>query len=378
MAGPEEPTPLPGLTRRGFLRGAGLGAVGLAVGGPALLGACTHGGEDTGADGEVRVVNQPLIMDDNTPGIIGTKGLNLGYAEYTDAASYLAQHRAAFAAHEDVGADVVVLPDAQTAQVIASRWVRPVALPAARARLLPAFADPAFDPGRTYSIPYASTMVGLIYDVRHVPAGVASAGALFDPAYRGKVVLDADPAATLGFAMFASGQDPSKVTAAQADAALARVRAAVTSGQIRSFATTDAVDAVESGAAVLALARAADVRTARVLSPHVRFVVPREGGLLSSTNMVIPLGTRNVAVAQRFVDYMSTPDPDSRIASFASAVPPIAGADQSLQGIDAKAAADPLVVPPPDVWKRLRIWGGTAATSAAVAGLTQLAAAHAT
>jgi spermidine/putrescine transport system substrate-binding protein len=379
MAGPEEPTVRPGLTRRGFLRGAGLGAGALALGGPALLAACSKGGDGGGgaASGEVRVVNQPLMMDDNTPGLMIRQGLSLEYSEYTDAAAYVAQHRAAFAAHEDVGADVVVLPDAQTAQMIASGWVRPIDSSGARGRLVPAFADPAFDPGRKFSIPYASTMIGVIYDKRRIPGGVDSASALFDPAYKGQVLLAADPAATLGYAMFASGQDPSKVTAEQADAAVARVQAAVASGQIHAFATTNAVDAVASGAALLALARAADVRTAHVLARNVVFVVPREGGMLSSTNMLIPLGTRKVAVAQRFVKYMSAPDPSSRIASFASAVSPIAGAAQSLGGIDVKAAVDPLVVPTDDVWKRLRIWGGTASTASAERQLARFAAAHA-
>jgi hypothetical protein len=73
---------------------------------------------------------------------------------------------------------------------------------------------------------------------------------------------------------------------------------------------------------------------------------------------------------------MSGPDPSSRTASFANVVSPIIGADGALQGIDVKAAVDPLVVPSPAVWARLRIWGGTAATASAVADFTQLAAAH--
>jgi spermidine/putrescine transport system substrate-binding protein len=377
MAGREEPTPSPGLTRRGFLRGAGLGAGALALGGPAFLAACSNdGGGGAGAGGAVRVVNQPLMMDDNTPGLIIRSGLNLDYSEYTDAAAYVAQHRAAFAAHRDVGADVVVLPDAQAARVIASGWARPIGSSRARGRLLPAFADPAFDPKRKFSIPYASTMIGLIYDKRRIAGGVDRASALFDSAYAGKVLLAADPAATLGFAMLASGQDPSKVTAAQAEAAATRVRAAVASGQVRGFATTNAVDAVASGSALLALARAADVRTAHVLARNVVFVVPQEGALLSSTNMLIPLGARKVALAQHFVDYMSAPDPSSRISSFANVVSPISGADRSLSRIDVKASADPLVVPTSDMWKRLRIWGGTAATAGVEAGVTRLAAEH--
>jgi spermidine/putrescine transport system substrate-binding protein len=350
----------------------------VALGGPALLAACSNGA--TRGAGTVRVINQPLMIDDNTPGLFErSSGVFLNYTEYTDAATFVAQHRSALAAHRDVGADVLVLPDAQTAQLVEAGWVRAIDAAGPRSRLLPQFANPGFDPGRKFSIPYASTMIGLVYDGGRQPRGVNSVNVLFDPALAGKVVLSVDPASTLGLVVFAAGHDPATVTAAQAEAAVARVHAAVASGQVRAFAAAQGmqgIDAVTGGGALVALARSADVRNAKIITPELDFVVPIEGAMLSSSNMVVPLGVRNLDGARIFVDYMSEPDPNSRLGSFANALLPIAGAFGALQSIDTKASADPLVQPPTGVWARLRIWGGNAATAAAEADFAKLAAAH--
>ena len=380
MAGTLDPTPAsaaggPGLSRRGFLRGTGLGAASVALGGPAFLAACSS--HSSSAARHVRVANLPLMIDDNTPGLFEqSSGVFLDYAEYTDADAFVSEHRDALQAHRDIGADVVILPDAQTAQLVAAGWVRALDVPDARKRLLPQYANPAFDPGRRFSIPYWSTLVGLAYDTRRVHTPVRSAGALLDAAFAGKVTLSADAAQTLGLLVLQAGGDPAKVTAAQAAAALASVRGAVSSGQIRSFATTEYVDDLVAGRALLAVARAADIRDARPIAPDLAFVVPDEGGLLTSTNMVVPTGARNFDEAQQFVEYMSTAGPNSRLASFANAVLPIAGAYDALPGIDAKAAADPLIQPSPAVWKRLTIWGGNAATAATTADFATLAREH--
>jgi spermidine/putrescine transport system substrate-binding protein len=377
MAGaafPQQPFTQPPPTRRAFLRRAGLGAAGLAVGGPALLAACSKAAARLR---EVRVYNEPLAIDDNTPRLFESRtGVFLRYHEYTDPADYLRRASAGLRARRDIGADVVVVPDLQTAQMIEAGFVRPLPSPPPSTLIVPAFANPRFDPGRRFSLPWSATVVGLAFDRRRLRAPVTSARALFDPRFAGKVVLSADAAATLGIVMLASRQDPAAVTPTQADAAVQRVRAAVAAGQIRALATTDYIDDLVSGRALLAIARSDEIRIAQQASPTLAFVVPSEGGLLESTNMVVPIGALDVADAGVFIDYMFAPDPNSRLASFGSRVTTVVGAVGSLQGIDAKAGLDPLVVPDAAVWSRLRIWGGTAATDHATSQLTSLAAAH--
>ena len=362
------------LTRRAFLQRVSLGAAGVAVGGSALLSACSKSASPLR---EVRVYNEPLSMDDVTPDLFEkASGVFLRYHEYPDPVAYLAKAGAALRAHRDIGADVVVLPDRQTAEMIDAAWLLPLpGSPANLRKLLPQFASPPFDPGRRFSLPWTSTMVGLAYDRRRVREPIRSAGALFDRRFAGKVTLSADPAATLGLVVLASGHDPAAVTEAQALAALDRVRAAVASGQVRSFATTEYIDDLVAGRALLAIARADEVRDARQISPTLTFVVPSEGGLLESTNMLVPAGALNLDEAGDFIDYMFAPDPISRLASFSGRVMPVAGAIDALRNIDVQAAADPLVEPDPAVWSRLKIWGGSAKSDAA-AEFAALAAAQ--
>ena len=362
-------------TRRAFLRRAGVGVASAALGGPALLAACS--GAASPAAREVRVYNQPLAIDDNTPQIFErSSGVFLRYHEYTDPAAYLAHLTPGLRSRHDVGADVIVVPDHQAAQMIEAGWVRRLPSHATARRCRPELANPRFDPGRVFSLPYASTIVGLAYDTRRVHEPVRSAGALFDPRFAGKVALSADPAATLGLTLLASGHKPATVTASQAADAVQRVRSAVAGGQVRSFATTESIDDLVSGRALLAVARADDVRTAQAISPTIAFVVPTEGGLLVSTNMVVPVGAHNVDQAGVFIDYMFKADVCARIASYTNSVPSVARAIDSLRAIDPKTAADPLIDPDAATWRRLVIWGGTSATDAATTDFASLVASH--
>ena len=325
---------------------------------------------------EVRVANAPLSIDDYTPALFEkASGIFLRYHEYTDPAAYIGAASAALQAHRDIGADVVVIADTQAARMIEAGWVRPLPASAAnRGQILPAFANPRFDPGRRFSLPWTSTMVGLAYDRLVWREPVRSAGAIFDPTFAGKVVLSADPAATLGMVALASGQDPASMTEAQMAAAVERLRKAVARGQVRSFATTEYADDLASGRATVAIARSDEIRDAMQMNAGLTFVVPIEGGLLDSTNMVVPVGARNVDEARVFIDYMFEPDPVSRLASFAGRVMPIAGGIDSLRTIDIQASADRLVEPEPSVWSRLSIWGGNP-QSKAVADFHALVAA---
>ena len=208
MSGPltSQPSSTPISTRRAFLRRAGLGAAGLAIGGPALLAACS---KSAAPARQVRVVNQPLAIDDNTPRLFeAATGVFLHYSEYTDPAAYLERVTARLRTHHDIGADVVVVPDLQAAEMIAAGFVRPLPSAPPTSLIVPPLANPRFDPGRRYSRPWTSAVVGLAYDRRQMHEAVTSAGALFDPRFAGKVVLSADAAATLGLVMLASRPRP--------------------------------------------------------------------------------------------------------------------------------------------------------------------------
>jgi spermidine/putrescine transport system substrate-binding protein len=365
------------LSRRVFLQRAGLGAAGVAIGGPALLAACSGSSSSASGPREVRLYDEPVSLDDLSPDLFekGT-GIFLRLHEYTDPAQYLEGVSGRLRAHRDIGADVVVIRDFETARMIESGWVRPVQSAANRRRILPAFAAPHFDPERRFSLPWASTVVGLAYDRRTVLEPIRSAGALFDPRFAGKVALSAHSGSTLGLTVLASGGKPATVTESQAGAAVERVRSAAASGQVRSFATTEYIDDLVTGRASIAIARAADIREALKIYPSLAFVVPTEGGLLESTNMVVPTGAHNLDEARAFIDFMFKPLPIARIASYGSRVTTIKGGLDELRQVDVKASFDPLIEPDPATWARLSIWG-LPTTSSAVSDFAAIVGSHA-
>jgi hypothetical protein len=92
--------------------------------------------------------------------------------------------------------------------------------------------------------------------------------------------------------------------------------------------------------------------------------------------MLIPIGARNQGEAAVFVNFMFGADACSRIASFTNGTMAVAGAGDSLQAIDAKAASNPLISPSPAVVARLRIWAANGATTAATAQFASLVVSH--
>src|SRR4051812_12559716 len=134
------------LTRRAFLRRAGLGAAGIAIG-PSLLAACSDSSSSASGAREVRVFDEPISIDNLSPDLFekGT-GIFLRLHEYTDPAQYVEDASERLRAHHDIGADVVIMRDFDTAHMIESGWVRAVPPSVNRSRVLPAFATPHFDP----------------------------------------------------------------------------------------------------------------------------------------------------------------------------------------------------------------------------------------
>ena len=287
----------------------------------------------------MRVVNQPLAIDDNTPRLFeAATGVFLRYQEYTDPAAYLRRAAARLRADRDIGADVVVVPDLQTAQMIEAGFVRPLPSPPPRTLIVPAFANPRFDPGRRFSLPWSSTVVGLAFDRRRVHEPGHERSCAVRRALRreggalGRRRGHARPRdAGVGRRSRDRDADSGRRGGGTRSHRLA-------GGQIRSLATTEYIDDLVSGRALLAIARSDEIRIARQTSPTLGFVVPSEGGLLESTNMVVPTGALDVDDAGVFIDYMFAPDPNSRLASFGSRITTV-GAVPALQSIDPKAGS---------------------------------------
>ena len=86
------------------------------------------------------------------------------------------------------------------------------------------------------------------------------------------------------------GIDPDTATTEQWLAAVDKISAAADSGQIRRFTGNDYIRDLATGDVAIALGWSGDAVQLQKDNPNIEFVMPKEGCMLWSTSMEIPVG----------------------------------------------------------------------------------------
>jgi spermidine/putrescine transport system substrate-binding protein len=157
--------------------------------------------------------------------------------------------------------------------------------------------------------------------------------------------------------MLADGKDPAKATFADAASAFDTIEEAASSGQVRRFTGNDYTDDLTTGNVAAAMAWSGDVASLAQQNPNLAFVVPDEGGMLFSDNMLILATSEHVADAEAWIDYVYDPVHAAQITAEVQYISPVKGVGEELAKIDAELADNPLINPPADVLERLHIFG---------------------
>jgi spermidine/putrescine transport system substrate-binding protein len=187
-------------------------------------------------------------------------------------------------------------------------------------------------------------MTGLIVRTDLAP-GVNSICDLFDPKYKGKVDMLTELRDTVPMTLKCMGIDPDKATTDQWLAAVDKVKEAADSGQIRRFTGNDYIRDLSSGDVDFVLGWSGDAVQLQNDNPNIKFVMPREGCMLWSTSMEIPIGAPNAAAAEAWMNYVYDPKVQADIAAYVNYVTPVKGVKQILAKRDPKLAENKLIFP---------------------------------
>ncbi len=350
----------PRMTRDQLLRRGAAGLTVLSV--PSLLAACggSSSSSSTKLNDVLNFANWPYYID--TASSLKKAGIDKPttleqftkktgikvnyYVEINDNPGYFAKVQGRLSRGQGIGRDIIVSTDNDRflGEYIDNKWVQKLdksLIPNIK-NLIPAQQHPPFDPNRDYSLPWASGMDGIAWNEK-VSDPVTSVKQLFeDPKLKGRVGVWNSMGDTLGLVMLENGDDPAKVTDASFNRAIARVKKAVDSGQILRFYGNDYAPVLEKGDLKATMAWSGDI--ALLADPKVHWVVPTQGGIIWTDNMIIPTGG-SVPTASTYMNFMYDPKISAQWALGANYISSVTGVKQDAEELDPKAAANVYTFP---------------------------------
>src|SRR6185436_13818120 len=164
----------------------------------------------------------------------------------------------------------------------------------------PRFVDQPYDPGNRYSVPYFWGTAGIGYLKSRV-GRIDSWGAMWDPRFRGRILMLDDPREALGAALKWEGQSFN----ATDEPRLRRARELLLRQKplVKTYNSSNFEDVLLSGDVWLAHGWNGQFAKAMEQDPDVEYVIPREGSSLFIDSLVVPAGAPHPELAHAFIDY---------------------------------------------------------------------------
>lgn len=181
------------------------------------------------------------------------------------------------------------------------------------ANLDPLFISPAYDPANRYCAPYLWGTMGLGYDARAVERPVTRWADVFDePA--GAVALLDSPREMLGIVLLLLGYSPN--TTNPREIAAARDYLIARAGDVAAFAPDTGQDLLARGDAAIAVEWSGDIFQVMEGRPELQYVIPAEGSIVWSDSMCVPHGSPNRELAERFINFILSPEAGAALANY--------------------------------------------------------------
>src|SRR6478735_1122490 len=355
-------------SRRRFIGGGAAAAAALTLG-PSFLAACgskneagsTSSSESAGpASGTLRVSNWPLYMADGFIAAFQTaSGLTVDYKEdFNDNEQWFAKVKEPLSRKQDIGADLVVPTQFMAARLMQLGWLNEISDSGVpnKKNLRPDLLNAAVDPGRKFTAPYMTGMVGLAYNKAATGREIKTVDDLWDPKFAGKVSLLSDTQDGLGLVMLSQGSSIEDPTTEGVQKAVDLIKEQKDKGQIRRFTGNDYGDDLSSGNVAIAQAYSGDVVQLQADNPDLEFVVPESGGTWFIDTQVIPYTTQNQKAAEAWIDYLYDRANYAKLVAFTQFVPALSDMTDELAKVDPASAENPLINPSPEVQANLKSW----------------------
>ena len=347
-------------TRRQFLGRSAAAAAVLAIG-PSLVAACgSKPGPSAPVSNALRISNWPFYMADGFIADFQNKaGITVDYREdFNDNEEWFAKVNELLSRKQDIGCDLVVPTSFMVGRLHSLGWLNnfnAANIPNLK-NMRPDLLNATVDPGRKFSAPYMSGLVGLAYNRAVTGRDIKTIEDLWDPAFKGKISMFADAQDGLGMIMLSQGNSPENPTTETVRKAVDLVKEQKDKGQVRKFTGNDYINDLAAGNIIVGQAYSGDVVQLQADNPDLQFVVPVTGGTIFIDTMVIPYTTQHQDWAEIWINYVYDRQNYARLIAHIKYVPVLSNMLDDLNKIDPKLAANPLINPPQSVLDNVKSW----------------------
>jgi spermidine/putrescine transport system substrate-binding protein len=356
------------LSRRSLLRGALAGGAFAASG--SILAACgTKPAKKSAAKActatdvsatEKKMVfsNWPLYIDvdekdekkrPTLDAFTAKTGIAVTYQEdINDNNEFFGKVRNQLQACQSIGRDIIVMTDWMAARLVGLGWLQKfdnTKTPNFTKNILPNLRARPWDKSMVYAAPWQSGLTGIAYNGKVTKELHTVDELLTRPDLKGKVAVLSEMRDTMGLLLLSDGKDPGTFTAGDYDAALDKLKKAVSSGQIRKFTGNDYKEDLAKGDLAACIAWSGDVIQLSAEDDKIKFVAPDEGLMLWSDNMLLPATATHKANAEQLIDYYYDPKVAAQVAAYVNYICPVNGAREAMAEVDKDLVDNPLIFP---------------------------------
>jgi spermidine/putrescine-binding protein len=238
------------------------------------------------------------LLDDFT----AKYGITVNYDTYESNEEMLAKLQAGAS-----GYDVIIPSDYTVAIMIKTDLLEPLDLSQITnfGNLDTRFINRDYDPGNKYTIPYQWGTTALVYDKTLVPSEPQNWTDLWDPAYKGRLVMLDDARELMGMALEVLGFDRNSTNATelnQAEQKLLELKP-----NILIFDSSTPENSIINGEAWAGMVYNGNAALAYQSDPNVVYICPTEGCGIWFDNLAIPKGAPHLDAALLFLNFVLDP-----------------------------------------------------------------------
>jgi spermidine/putrescine-binding protein len=281
-------------------------------------------------------------------------GIQVNYDTYSSNEEMLAKLQAGAS-----GYDVVIPSDYTVAIMVKQNMLEPLDLSQIPnfSNLDPRFINRDYDPGNKYTVPYQWGTSALVYDKTTVPFEPKSWADLWDPRFKGRLVMLDDEREVLGMALQVLGYDRNSTDENQLNQAEQKL--IELKPNILKFDSDTPENSIINGEAWAGLVYNGNASLAYQSDPNVEYICPTEGCGLWFDNLAIPVGAPHSDAALAFMNWVLDPQESILITK-----------EFPYSNVN-KAALDYLKANEPDLYNSYMSFAGTNPSDAFLANAKQ-------